>query len=188
MSMVLQATAWPPARSANPCAAAVSLRPSCLFLPSTPWAQCRHRPAQRSRQHPQNQQQQHQCWLRSSLRQRQALTAHGAIVPNVPFPGDDQGSTIYSALSDIEDTANSLVNKEEDPSSTSTADKQDASLNGSSPNQNGKGPVPHRWVIVGAMALAFVLCNMDKVKHCQLPSISPPKMYICMLNWLFQTE
>jgi hypothetical protein len=37
-------------------------------------------------------------------------------------------------------------------------------LNGSSPpGPNNKGPIPHRWIIVGAMALAFVLCNMDKV-------------------------
>ncbi len=38
------------------------------------------------------------------------------------------------------------------------------SQNGTAPESpGGKGPVPHRWVIVGAMALAFVLCNMDKV-------------------------
>ena len=38
------------------------------------------------------------------------------------------------------------------------------SQNGTPPESpQGKGPVPHRWIIVGAMALAFVLCNMDKV-------------------------
>lgn len=37
-------------------------------------------------------------------------------------------------------------------------------------SSNGSGPeekqprVPHRWRVVGMMALAFVLCNMDKVQ------------------------
>ena len=28
--------------------------------------------------------------------------------------------------------------------------------------------IPHRWRVTIMMALAFVLCNMDKVGHCQM--------------------
>lgn len=170
--MIHPATAGRQACCANSCAAATSTRPLCLSLPSTTRTQCSHRARQRSRQ---AQQKQQQSLLGRSLRKQQAaLRAHGAIVPNVPLPGDDQGSTIYSALSDIEETASSVLDKAQGalddatPSTSGSApDKLDASMNGSgSPGPNGKGPVPHRWVIVGAMALAFVLCNMDKVKAC----------------------
>ena len=43
-------------------------------------------------------------------------------------------------------------------------------------SSNGAGPedkqprVPHRWRVVGMMALAFVLCNMDKVRAPRLPA------------------
>ena len=99
------------------------------------------------------------------------ISADSAIVPNVPFPGDDQGSIIYSALSDIEEAAAGALQKAEEalddavtPSTSGRGTSGPAeSLNGSMPDPKGKPPVPHRWIIVGAMALAFVLCNMDKV-------------------------
>jgi len=90
----------------------------------------------------------------------------------MPFPGDDQGSTIYSALSGLEDAAGDLVAKAEEATSMAMGSTQPANdVTGSSGSngtpsgeQNPKGSVPHRWIIVGAMALAFVLCNMDKVR------------------------
>ncbi len=98
-------------------------------------------------------------------------------MPDMPFPGDDQGSTIYSALSGLESAAEELMAKADEASSSLTGTSQPASgiddgsqSNGTSPGDpKFRGPVPHRWVIVGAMALAFVLCNMDKVR---LPLIS----------------
>ncbi len=108
------------------------------------------------------------------------VAADSAIVPDVPFPGDDQGSIIYSTLSNIEDAAADALQKAEkaldgsvEPS-TSGRDMDPTngpagSSNGSMPDPQNKPPVPHRWVIVGAMALAFVLCNMDKVSHLMSP-------------------
>ena len=90
-------------------------------------------------------------------------------MPDMPFPGDDQGSTIYSALSGLESAAGDLMAKAEGATSKaagSAAPASDApeSQNGKPPESpQGQGSVPHRWIIVGAMALAFVLCNMDKV-------------------------
>lgn len=92
-------------------------------------------------------------------------------MPNVPFPGDDQGSIIYSALSDIEEAAAGALQKAEEalddavkPSTSGRGTSGPAvSSNGSMPDPKSRPPVPHRWIIVGAMALAFVLCNMDKV-------------------------
>lgn len=116
---------------------------------------------------------------RSKLRQSQRhcgrrkvhISADGAIVPDVPFPGDDQGSVIYTALSDIEEAAATVLEKAEEvlddavkPSTSGRGNGPAESLNGSMPDPKNKPPVPHRWVIVGAMALAFVLCNMDKVR------------------------
>lgn len=102
---------------------------------------------------------------------RQAhVTADSAIVPDMPFPGDDQGSIIYSTLSSIEASAADALQKAEkaadgsvEPSTSGRGDEPTASSNGIMPDPKKKPPVPHRWVIVGAMALAFVLCNMDKV-------------------------
>ena len=104
-------------------------------------------------------------------------------MPDMPFPGDDQGSTIYSALAGLESAAGELIAKAEEasgsatgasPAAKSTFDSSQS--NGTSPGDpNSKGPVPHRWVIVGAMAVAFVLCNMDKV---------PPPLLFCIGLWL----
>jgi hypothetical protein len=117
-------------------------------------------------------------------RQRRELhvAANGAIVPNMPFPGDDQASTIFTALSEVPPPS-VLENAEEElaktadqlaarlgsaqgASSTAVDAVAAASTNGAMPGgpQQQKPKVPHRWVIVGAMAAAFVLCNMDKVR------------------------
>ena len=120
-------------------------------------------------------------WQACRRRQRLSVAADGAIVPNMPFPGDDQASTIYTALSSVEAAAASVIERAEQRleagdsagdravsergASTATGEGGSASTNGARPDPNQKPPkVPHRWVIVGAMALAFVLCNMDKVR------------------------
>lgn len=109
------------------------------------------------------------------------VAANGAIVPNMPFPGDDQASTIFTALSEVDPTVRKSSQAEQEVARTAdqlaarlgsgqgastAADPLDAaSSNGATPGGPPKPPpkVPHRWVIVGAMAVAFVLCNMDKV-------------------------
>ena len=112
-------------------------------------------------------------WTCSSLqhRSRHGRCSAGSrpVVPNMPFPGDDQGSTIYSALSGLETAAEDLIAKAEE--ATSKATGSSTPRQGGAESQNGvppegperNGPLPHRWIVVGAMALAFVLCNMDKV-------------------------
>ena len=98
----------------------------------------------------------------------------------MPFPGDDQGSIIYSALSGL-GNADEPIAKAEEASSAATGSSPpgsrvlDGSQNNGAPPEDpkSKGPIPHRWVIVGAMALAFVLCNMDKVLP---PSLFLPGM------------
>ena len=109
--------------------------------------------------------------VQHSGRHGRCQAASRPVVPDMPFPGDDQGSTIYSALSGLESAAGELIAKADEASSSITGTSQAASgiddgsqSNGTSPGDPKPGaPIPHRWVIVGAMALAFVLCNMDKV-------------------------
>lgn len=82
--------------------------------------------------------------------------------------GDDQASTIYTALAGME------TSMDEGDSSTQAATLQAAAAAAgdgaaaaapAAAQQQGEqaGGVPHRWQVVGMMALAFVLCNMDKV-------------------------
>ena len=97
------------------------------------------------------------------------------VVPDVPFTGDDQGSTIYSALANLhvlgsfdesqfeaETYVREATGKSDDeriepiPERSSADEEEPASL-------EPQGGIPHRWQIVFMMALAFVLCNMDKV-------------------------
>lgn len=106
------------------------------------------------------------------------------IVPDVPISGDDQGSTIYTALANLH-TQGSFDESQFEAETYA----REASSNGSPidemPTQResaisaaaeaaireGKEPprppeekgIPHRWRVVGMMALSFVLCNMDKV-------------------------
>lgn len=81
-----------------------------------------------------------------------------AAFPNIPFPGDNQSAGAYAALRSADELS----------SGDSIDMPADASIK---PSSNGAPPpgdqpqprIPHRWRIVGMMALAFVLCNMDKV-------------------------
>ena len=104
------------------------------------------------------------------------------VVPDMPFPGDDQGSTIYSALSGLETAAEELIAKAEEATSKATGSStpQKVGLKARmasrlrAPERNR--PLPHRWIVVGAMALAFVLCNMDKVGPLSRQAFS---MHLC---------
>lgn len=105
------------------------------------------------------------------------------IVPDVPFTGDDQGSTIYTALANLYGAgkfdesqfeadiyareaggSRSIALKSTDipaADTLSTAEETARALRDSiEPPESG---IPHRWQVVGMMALSFVLCNMDKV-------------------------
>lgn len=107
------------------------------------------------------------------------------IVPDVPFTGDDQGSTIYTALAQLHELGNfdesqfeadtyareatgKPANGAAAPSDHSLASTTETATDaapvatspGAPPPEKG---IPHRWQVVGMMALSFVLCNMDKV-------------------------
>lgn len=75
-------------------------------------------------------------------------------MPDVPITGDDQGSTIYTAVSHVPTSSD-----EEDNIVAAAAA---GALTAEAPLQ--RGGLPHRWQVVGMMALAFVCCNMDKVR------------------------
>lgn len=96
------------------------------------------------------------------------------VIPDVPITGDDQGSTIYSALAHL----GALGSFDESQFEAETyvreasGKKQNVSLsqvNETTEEVEGallpepRGGIPHRWQIVFMMALSFVLCNMDKV-------------------------
>jgi ACS family sodium-dependent inorganic phosphate cotransporter len=112
------------------------------------------------------------------------------IVPDVPFTGDDQGSTIYTALANLYEMGSFDESQFEaetyaregkagksggKTSSTSApietpevlaaaaAAAEPQSLSSSSSTNPEETLSPHRWQVVGMMALSFVLCNMDKV-------------------------
>ena len=102
-----------------------------------------------------------------------------SVVPDVPFTGDDQGSTIYTALANLHvlgsfdesqfeaevyarEATNGKGPVEPQRQADLISDKQIA-LGKQEPPPEPKGGIPHRWQIVGMMALSFVLCNMDKV-------------------------
>lgn len=81
-----------------------------------------------------------------------------ALVPNIPFPGDNQSAGAYAALRSTDELSSSGSFDELQDSTTKP------SSNGAPPPDNKPQPrIPHRWRIVGMMSLAFVLCNMDKV-------------------------
>ena len=87
-----------------------------------------------------------------------SVACSDAAVPHIPFPGDNQSSAFFAALSQ----------DEEDITSNTESTAEDLAT----PQSNNGGPpdkpeprIPHRWRIIGMMALAFVLCNMDKVLH-----------------------
>lgn len=109
-------------------------------LSSRPWGQ---RPARPSR----------------PLQGAQPLSSNQHAAPEVPLPGDDQASTIYSALAtgSYDEEAFELALEQEKARET-----QQAVGNGAQQEQQ-QAVVPHRWQVVTAMAISFVLCNMDKV-------------------------
>jgi ACS family sodium-dependent inorganic phosphate cotransporter len=110
-----------------------------------------------------------------------------SIVPDVPFTGDDQGSTIYTALANLyelgsfdesqfeaetyarEGKAGKASNKSstvvapvETPEVLAAVGAAAEPVAAESSSTEDLG-APHRWQVVGMMALSFVLCNMDKV-------------------------
>ncbi len=80
-----------------------------------------------------------------------------AAVPHIPLPGDNQMGAMLAALSQDEDTPSSSNPEDAHPSPSKSTS------NGGPPDNKPEPRIPHRWRIVGMMALAFVLCNMDKV-------------------------
>ncbi|KAK9810429.1 hypothetical protein WJX72_010556 [[Myrmecia] bisecta] len=77
---------------------------------------------------------------------------------------DDQGSLIYTALSEVEDEHDRAVAAA--AAAAAAAASSNGAVNGGpqgSPGGSNKQFIAHRWRIVFMMALAFVLCNMDKV-------------------------
>lgn len=137
-------------------------------------------------------------------KRRHVVRAHTprwtGIVPDVPISGDDQGSTIYTALANLYETGsfdesqfeaetyareaggkvisgNGVLSAEQmKPNVLAAADEaaqagaklseyatSAQSLSSPPPTPPQQDGIPHRWRVVGMMALSFVLCNMDKV-------------------------
>ncbi len=114
--------------------------------------------------------------VRAGLRPRRAVRARqSSIAPNMPLPGDDQAAMIFSALSEAEGAAASAPRGTGgDAASSSNGAGLGVRAGGvasTSSSGGGGGPedqpqrIPHRWRVVGMMALAFVLCNMDKARR-----------------------
>jgi hypothetical protein len=88
------------------------------------------------------------------------------LVPGVPMTGDDQASTIHTALSNLEGSTDDegLPGGSQPPSTAASRDAAGAAaVAKAAAAEDEAGGVPHRWQVVGMMALSFVLCNMDKV-------------------------
>ena len=89
------------------------------------------------------------------LRPRRVACSDAA-VPNIPFPGDNQSAAAFAALRSSDEVSSS--DSAEDSSLKAPSNGAPA------PDDKPQPRIPHRWRIVGMMALAFVLCNMDKVQ------------------------
>lgn len=100
------------------------------------------------------------------------------VIPDVPITGDDQGSTIYSALAHLgalgsfdesqfeaETYVREASGSSKDSSEGEIQSKDFETLERAEGDNvsEPRGGIPHRWQIVFMMALSFVLCNMDKV-------------------------
>ena len=109
---------------------------------STAW--CRARPTQRR--------------IQEVLLPRRVACSDAA-VPNIPLPGDNQSAAIFAALSIDESYESSS-----DDELADTHHKSSSNHKPPPPDDKPKFFIPHRWRVVGMMALAFVLCNMDKVR------------------------
>lgn len=76
--------------------------------------------------------------------------------------GDDQASTMYTALEGLESSFDEGDLQAQGSGAAALAPGQQAG--GAAAAAEQQGGVPHRWKVVGMMALSFVLCNMDKVR------------------------
>ena len=102
------------------------------------------------------------------------------VIPDVPITGDDQGSTIYSALANlgalgsfdesqfeaetyVREAGGSGKRSEDVKTNVAAEVLQDENERQEPAPLEPRGGIPHRWQIVFMMALSFVLCNMDKV-------------------------
>ncbi len=88
---------------------------------------------------------------------RRSTVCSDAAVPHIPLPGDNQTGAMFAALSQDEDSTSSSDSEDAHPSTSKSTS------NGRPPDNKPEPRIPHRWRIIGMMALAFVLCNMDKV-------------------------
>lgn len=83
--------------------------------------------------------------------------------------GDDQASTIYTALADMEMSVDEVEAAQSSPGtpplSRAAAEQQrtEAAVAATAAAEDRAGGIPHRWKVVYMMAASFVLCNMDKV-------------------------
>lgn len=78
--------------------------------------------------------------------------------------GDDQASTIYTALADMETSMDEGDASQGAPGAAAAGSGDGAAAEGTAAAADQAGGIPHRWQVVGMMALSFVLCNMDKVR------------------------
>lgn len=77
--------------------------------------------------------------------------------------GDDQASTMYTALEGLESSFDEGDLQAQGSGTAVVAPGQQADGAAAPAAEQQQGGVPHRWQVVGMMALSFVLCNMDKV-------------------------
>jgi hypothetical protein len=84
----------------------------------------------------------------------------------MPLAGNDQASTIHTALANLESSSDDGDAATGPVGSIAAQAAADAERNAAlrAPAEQEKGGVPHRWKVVSMMALSFVLCNMDKVR------------------------
>lgn len=86
--------------------------------------------------------------------------------------GDDQASTMYTALEGLESSFDEGDLQAQGSGTAVVAPGQQADGAAAPAAEQQQGGVPHRWQVVGMMALSFVLCNMDKVRSCAAVSCS----------------
>ena len=94
------------------------------------------------------------------------------VSPEVPMMGDDQASTIYTALEGLESSFDEGDLQAQGSGAAALAPGQQGDGAAAPAAEQQQGGVPHRWQVVGMMALSFVLCNMDKVGGCAAVSCS----------------
>eukprot|EP00884_Botryococcus_braunii_P007563 jgi/Botrbrau1/16808/Bobra.150_2s0035.1 len=81
----------------------------------------------------------------------------------LPIPIDRQNGTVHTAVDEVDEVTGSLAASAH-AEGVAPSNGTDPSLAvNPAPEDPPQGGIPHRWRVVGMMALAFVLCNMDKV-------------------------